>query len=275
MNILSPRRNSFAASRNRSAFTLIELLVVIAIIAILAAILFPVFAQAREKARQASCMSNLKQVGLAMIQYSQDYDETLFPYFIADGCGVKRWDGFTDFCAGFPPTFRPEQGFLQPYMKNTQIQDCPTASGVIPFEIDIPNGIPAWTAYGVNGNTTPYDDKAKIYDGLPLASVQAPSETVYMGDTVGFKNNPVGALYRNNILSAPSGGGPSAHGRHNGMANLLWMDGHVKAMKPKIPTATVNSIPASVYKQNNVGDILPPAGHESDLDYYFELTKNS
>jgi len=68
-----------ARTRSRSGFTLIELLVVIAIIAILAAILFPVFAQAREKARQASCESNEKQIGLAITQYVQDYDETYMP----------------------------------------------------------------------------------------------------------------------------------------------------------------------------------------------------
>ena len=64
-------------SRNRSAFTLIELLVIIAIIAILAAILFPVFSRARENARRASCQSNLKQIGLGMLQYAQDYDEQM------------------------------------------------------------------------------------------------------------------------------------------------------------------------------------------------------
>src|SRR5436305_5617690 len=69
-----------SVGKNRKAFTLIELLVVIAIIAILAAILFPVFAKAREKARQASCLSNLKQIGLATMQYVQDYDETYYPH---------------------------------------------------------------------------------------------------------------------------------------------------------------------------------------------------
>src|SRR3954468_16853992 len=78
------RDNTFM--NRTSAFTLIELLVVIAIIAILAAILFPVFAQAREKARQASCMSNMKQIGLAVMQYEQDYDETV-------PCGVNMYGG--------------------------------------------------------------------------------------------------------------------------------------------------------------------------------------
>src|ERR671931_1568039 len=74
------------ANRKRTGFTLIELLVVIAIIAILAAILFPVFAQAREKARAATCLSNLKQLGLGMMMYAQDHDETYAPYFEFRSC---------------------------------------------------------------------------------------------------------------------------------------------------------------------------------------------
>src|SRR5690606_1337372 len=77
-SLKKPMRETMTRRKDRHAFTLIELLVVIAIIAILAAILFPVFARARENARRTSCQSNLKQMGLAIMQYTQDYDERLF-----------------------------------------------------------------------------------------------------------------------------------------------------------------------------------------------------
>src|SRR5437879_824377 len=103
--------------RNRHGFTLIELLVVIAIIAILAAILFPVFAQARDKARSAGCLSNLKQVGLAVMMYTQDYDESypnvLFDYY----CPI--WPTATD-------NYCPWQGLIQPYMKSVDMLKCPS-----------------------------------------------------------------------------------------------------------------------------------------------------
>ncbi|NUQ00290.1 MAG: DUF1559 domain-containing protein [Armatimonadetes bacterium] len=109
---------------NKRAFTLIELLVVIAIIAILAAILFPVFAKAREKARQSSCLSNLKQLGLAMNQYVTDYDHT-YPeihttnlttgaYYVNTGSAGGRYFSWED--------------RMEPYMKSVQLHVCPSAS---------------------------------------------------------------------------------------------------------------------------------------------------
>ncbi len=102
----------------KQAFTLIELLVVIAIIAILAAILFPVFARARENARRASCQSNLKQIGLGIMQYTQDYDETL-PYAAMVGSSVTK-----NFCDTYPIW----ADVVQPYTKSLQLFRCPSNS---------------------------------------------------------------------------------------------------------------------------------------------------
>jgi len=115
--------------RVRTGFTLIELLVVIAIIAILAAILFPVFAQARESARQTSCLSNTKQLGLGVLQYVQDYDEK-FPLWIytdKDGNVVTSGPGTADTPWG--PWHNNHIGWdktVQPYVKNVQIFQCPS-----------------------------------------------------------------------------------------------------------------------------------------------------
>ena len=117
MNI---KPNSFSVNRNAEskyhrikAFALIELLVLIAIIAILAAILFPVFARARENARRASCQSNLKQIGLGLLQYSQDYDGQMTPAYIGSDTGSNanntKW-----------------MDVVQPYVKSTQLFTCPS-----------------------------------------------------------------------------------------------------------------------------------------------------
>jgi prepilin-type N-terminal cleavage/methylation domain-containing protein/prepilin-type processing-associated H-X9-DG protein len=126
----SMARNNFSAARARrsarasqpggtsparAGFTLIELLVVIAIIAILAAILFPVFAQAREKGRQASCLNNAKQMGLGMVMYVQDYDET-FP-----------WGNLDASILGGKPSIRWYQ-VIEPYVKNASVRNCPSQS---------------------------------------------------------------------------------------------------------------------------------------------------
>ena len=154
--------------KSAQGFTLIELLVVIAIIAILAAILFPVFAQAREKARQASCISNNKQVGLAILQYVQDYDEQ-FP------------SGRTVVAAGTPLNSLAAgvgwAGEIYPYSKNAQVLRCPDdptvpVNGVVPFY-----PISYSYNYNVAGGTG--------FAGASIASMSAPASTVMLSEVKG------------------------------------------------------------------------------------------
>ncbi len=106
------------SSRSRMDFTLIELLVVIAMIAILAAILFPVFAQARENARQAACLSNMKQLGLGLSMYAQDYDEVLVPL------GIQVPAPPDAIVSSTTATWWPD--LIQPYIKNRALFTCPS-----------------------------------------------------------------------------------------------------------------------------------------------------
>ena len=114
----------------RNGFTLIELLVVVAIIGLLAALLFPVFARARENARRASCQSNLKQIGVAWQMYAADYDERACPdvYFSPDFSTEYSWDFTLTYDSSFNVVSKAG-GFLDPYTKNQQIQQCPSFTG--------------------------------------------------------------------------------------------------------------------------------------------------
>ncbi|MBC8139423.1 MAG: prepilin-type N-terminal cleavage/methylation domain-containing protein [Fibrella sp.] len=269
--------------RNRRGFTLIELLVVIAIIAILAAILFPVFAQAREKARQASCLSNLKQIGVAWLMYAQDYDEVIPPARAYTVAGVLyAWD------AAFytlPPRQDPAGGLIQPYMKNTAVGDCPSAA-------DIPVLLGNTNAYALN-YTYPYYPRypapssinAAGYLPTSLAGFDQPAETIVLADAVyvPILGADLGKLGRTRDLYPPSRGAytpnsdasPTAHGRHAGFVSVLWYDGHVKAIKPTFLTTGVGGNSVAFYRRNNIGHLMPTGVSVGDgkQDYYFQLVK--
>lgn len=208
----------------RRGFTLIELLVVIAIIAILAAILFPVFARAREAARATACKSNLKQIGNAVMMYTQDYDETL-PFQSNMGAATPRYP--TNGLELLNTDDWGEAGDLvAPYIKNKEVFGCP--SSIRPrvgvgwrYEHD----------YGWNTNIFPSNT------GYSLASLQSPADLVFTADTSlewlqpGQWTENCGSGYP----GGPNGWGGTGPGRfksrHSGMLNVLWGDGHVTASK--------------------------------------------
>jgi len=181
----------------RKGFTLIELLVVIAIIAILAAILFPVFAKAREKARQSSCLSNMKQVSLSFMQYVQDYDERFcgsgttfadpypYGYWIRKTTGASSWD--------------VTNGALAPYVKNSQVFICPSRrADPIPGCTYEMNGACAWQSLG---------------------TIADPSGTALLTEAI------------NDDGSCNSADGGAGYSCHNDGSNLAFTDGHAKWLK--------------------------------------------
>ncbi|NLO04884.1 MAG: prepilin-type N-terminal cleavage/methylation domain-containing protein [candidate division WS1 bacterium] len=182
----------------RRGFTLIELLVVIAIIAILAAILFPVFARAREKARQSSCLSNLKQWGVGALMYAQDYDEICHR-------GYQYYGSGTTYLAWFPY-------YLMPYVMNYQLAECPSGSWTVTYGTDLPD----YQQYNLSYNTNAYkigDDQVGMQHAA-LASVEDPAGTFWITDgATGYTHT--GAVTK----------------RHNDGFNAVLADGHAKWFK--------------------------------------------
>ncbi len=220
--------------RQQHGFTLIELLVVIAIIAILAAILFPVFARARERARQTSCLSNLRQIGTAFMMYAQDYDERFADTLMGRDTGVPPYFGWNS--------------TLMPYVQNHQIFRCPSAgwgSDSMGGSGTINGGYGAVRqVLGYNGsiayNSTDWGDDPDpgvSGPGVGMADMTHPAQMILAIDAThwyverGFwertdnANRPtarVAELYNHAYYVVDS--------RHNNMANAVYADGHARAI---------------------------------------------
>lgn len=228
----------------KSAFTLIELLVVIAIIAILAAILFPVFARARENARRASCMSNLKQIGLGTMMYVQDYDERYPLAIVGDigNTGANKISG-SPYCTGMPcGVFDVDDGhaqggsgyimswmdLLQPYTKSVQVFYCPSQQH---------------SQYGGYGYSL-YISNLKISSDVPVieAQISSPSQTVMMMDC-----NYDFCVYADPLQTSFVPLTNPADSPHLNGYNMAFADGHVKWLNQDNPIGLNTATSISTY----------------------------
>jgi prepilin-type N-terminal cleavage/methylation domain-containing protein/prepilin-type processing-associated H-X9-DG protein len=194
----------------KTGFTLIELLVVIAIIAILAAILFPVFARARENARRASCQSNLKQIALGFKQYTQDFDEKFPPDHVVVPINSADTDGYRGWAV-----------LLQPYLKSEQIFQCPSESSAPGGFDNTPTAIDYFYNYNLARNA------ADQPSGISDAAIPYPTNTILNGDWAT-------GMDRSTAFAAPSGTAQLAGvARHLEGGNYSFVDGHVKWFRPE------------------------------------------
>ncbi|RYX84340.1 DUF1559 domain-containing protein [bacterium] len=218
----------------KSAFTLIELLVVIAIIAILAAILFPVFARARENARRSSCQSNMKQIGLGIMQYTQDYDERMPPRLINANGVLTNW-----------------QNMIQPYVKSYQLFQCPSnTKNTNPLDNDATGLSRVSYAPNVDGGGSNGAVGNDNVAGPSLADFNSVSQTVAFVETM-----PPGFGFTDFVPTsgyfASFGTTPLLFAGHLSTGNYLFADGHVKSLRPSVMAVGCGTDGSNPWRRDN------------------------
>jgi prepilin-type N-terminal cleavage/methylation domain-containing protein/prepilin-type processing-associated H-X9-DG protein len=278
--------------KRAGAFTLIELLVVIAIIAILAAILFPVFAQAKAAAKKTVCLSQTKQIGLGTLMYATDYDDLEpimeqggAPQFVSSSDGPAPtvlfvfWFGGVGLDLNNPSVgwkIQPTYGELYPYMKNQAIMACPSATAPKDYDGGLQHAFNL--GYGVNYNVIGPPPDLGGNGSATTTQMAAPADTILLSDAASAIEDPAVGLEPSFILTPPSAGGPpTMYGVHTQKCNVAWCDGHSKS-------ASLSKRPASYYpdttlqtlcESNFMGDVMNaqwPYGSQWQ-DYYFSIDK--
>jgi prepilin-type N-terminal cleavage/methylation domain-containing protein len=220
------------STRLLRGFTLIELLVVIAIIAILAAILFPVFASAREKARQVSCLSNQRQIGMGMMMYLQDYDERL-----PDRRDLKTSLGYRGWGSSWPPS-DPRSGWavivLEPYLKNNDLWYCPSVRGAMGSISSVKQGVSYYWMWRFDRP----DEPIPLTDGWGKTTSSLTDDIFTANDPTILPRQPVSEAevellvdpyFPRTIASVPEAiKGKSVH---FGGRNRVFFDGHAKYLR--------------------------------------------
>ena len=249
-------------THRQNGFTLIELLVVIAVIVIVAAILFPVFSAAREKARQVSCISNIQQLGKATLLYAQDWDETYPLGLISCSTSGHFWTLWNDQpselpCSGFQITW---MDLLYPYVRNWNIYHCPSTefahaanfapAGTPRDRVEYSYGVSYYFSRLYNSYAGTWHQPPTTRPTLSLAEVIRPEEKVYMADSAGGVRGlmPYPWLYIDSIAF-----------RHINGVNLGFADGHARWFP----------------KNSKYGDLLGADGQAStDDNVWFEPNSN-
>lgn len=260
-------------------FTLIELLVVLAVIGIVAAILLPVFARSREKARQTVCASNLRQIGLAVMQYVQDNDGKMmyFGEWADDEGGVRTWDYYRR--SEPPHSLDRSHGILGPYVRSDAVFTCPAATDVQVVDSAFQEGAAPY-GYNIDFVRFPHRERKPLgaegqgYPPVYAASqVQGPSETILLADSA-MSDLGDGRFHWSEAIHPPSDKVPSVVGRHSGVAQVLWFDGHVNAQRIATSHAS-RGLTLPQTRALHLGVILkgPYTGDAQTDDYYYELVK--